>query len=184
MRCKECKETFEPRVFLQKFCKQNNKCLTSEALYLLDKKKKADKKKWNKEKKILKEKLKTKSDYEKELEKVFNAYIRERDKLRPCISCNAKAGTYRITAGHYYPAGSYKNVRFDEKNVWGQCWFNCNKNRHGNLAEYRIKLIERIGIEEVNFLDQRRLQEKHYTIPELIIKKLEYKEKLRKLKLL
>lgn len=172
--CKICKIKFEP--------KYSSVQMTCTVRCAIEYGKILQAKAWRKEKKILKEKLKTKSDYEKELEKVFNAYIRERDKLRPCISCNAKAGTYKLTAGHYYPAGSYKNVRFDEDNVHGQCWFNCNKNRHGNLAEYRLRLIERIGKKEVEFLDQRRLKEQHYTIPELILKKQDYKEKIRLLK--
>ena len=95
--------------------------------------------------KEIKESLKTKKDYEKELETVVNKYIRLRDKDKPCISCNKPAGSYKITAGHYYPAGSYKNIRFDLDNIHGQCWYNCNKNRHGNLIEYRKGLIERIG---------------------------------------
>ncbi len=130
----------------------------------------------------MKQSLKTKKDYEKELEPVFNEFIRRRDKELPCISCDAKAGTYTSTAGHYYPAGSYKNLRFNEDNVHAQCWYNCNKNRHGNLQEYRIRLIERIGIERVEQLDKDRLKPLKLTIPELVLMKQEYKEKIRILK--
>jgi len=181
-RCKSCKEKFETKEFLQKFCKGSIDCLTAEGLYKLDKHKKQKDKERRLEKKVLKEKLKTKSDYEKELEKIFNHYIRERDKLLPCVSCGAEAGHYKLTAGHYYPAGTYKNLRFDEENVFGQCWFNCNKNKHGNLQEYRIELEKRIGTDNLEALDIRRLTPKHYSIPELIELKQVYKEKIRQLK--
>ncbi len=155
--------------------------MTCSAKCAIDYAKKLEQIKWKKKKKELKESLKTKKDYEKELERIFNRYVRLRDKNLNCVSCGARAGSYKITAGHYYPAGSYKNVRFDEQNVWGQCWFNCNKNRHGNLAAYRLGLIERIGEEEVKKLDQRAQTPRHYTIPELIELKEIYKEKIRKL---
>src|SRR4030067_255462 len=49
MKCKNCHINFKPTQFLQKFCRTNDECLLKEALYLLDKKKKADLKKSKKE---------------------------------------------------------------------------------------------------------------------------------------
>lgn len=181
-RCKSCKEKFEPKEFLQKFCKGSIDCLTAEGLYKLDKHKKQKDKEWKIEKKVLKEKLKTKSDYEKELEVIVNKFIRERDKSLPCVSCGASAGTYKLTAGHFYPAGSYRNIRFDEDNIHGQCWFNCNKNRHGNLQEYRVGIVSRITEKGLAELDKRARIPRHYSIPELIELKQVYKEKIRQLK--
>lgn len=133
-------------------------------------------------KKELKASLKTKQDYEKELEKVVNEYIRLRDFGKPCISCDAPYGHYRPSAGHFYPAGSYKNIRFDEDNIHGQCWFNCNKNKHGNLTEYRPRLIAKIGQERFDALEARRNVPAHYSIPELIELKVIYKDKIKNLK--
>jgi len=172
--CKICKDKFDPQF--------NSVQLVCSPRCAIEYTKKQKAKNWKKEKKILKEKLKTKSDYEKELEKIFNAWIRERDKALPCISCNAPAGTYKPTAGHYFPAGTYKNIRFNEDNVHGQCWFNCNKNKHGNLQEYRIGLIRRIGLQKVEALERRRLEPSKYSIPELIEMKVVYKQKLKALK--
>lgn len=114
-------------------------------------------------------------DYLKIAQQVFNRYIRLRDKDKPCISCGVKAGNYRITAGHYFPSTN-KSVTFNEDNLHGQCWFNCNSSKSGNLSEYRIGLIERIGIERVEKLEIQSRETKKYTIEELkvIIKK--YKE--------
>lgn len=172
--CKICKTKFEPQYnSVQMVC--GYKCSIEYA-------KKQKEKAWKKEKKELKQKLKTKSDYEKELEVIVNAYIRERDKSLPCISCDASPGTYKITAGHFYPAGSYKNIRFDEDNIHSQCWYNCNKNRHGNIQEYRPRLILKIGRDKVEALDRRAREARHYSIPELIEMKVIYKDKLKQLK--
>lgn len=142
---------------------------------------KAVMKKCRKRTKDQKEAMKGKQDYEKELEKIFNKYIRLRDKDQPCISCDAEAGTYTMSAGHYYPAGHYKNIRFDEDNVHGQCWFFCNKNRHGNLSEYQPRLIIKIGEQAFKDLVQRRLVPAHFTIPELKDMIEHYKLKVKRL---
>jgi len=176
--CKVCKTKFEPQFnSVQPTC--GYKCAIEYAKNLREKK---EKKEWKARKKVLKEKVKTKSDYEKELEKVFNEFIRERDKHLPCVSCGAPAGTYKLTAGHFYPAGSYKNLRFTENNVHGQCWYNCNKNRHGNLQEYRVGIVSRIKREGLEELDKLARIPRHYTIGELILMKEDYKERIRKLK--
>lgn len=169
-KCKICKDKFTPIRPLQMVC--GYQC---SAIYAKEQKRKS----WRKEKKKRKEAMKTKQDYEKELEAVVNRFIRLRDKDKPCISCGAT--NYTMSAGHYYPAGSYKNIRFDEDNIFGQCWYNCNKNKSGNLAEYRIGMIERIGIERVKALDERRLIPAHFTIPELKEMKIKYKKKCKEL---
>lgn len=91
----------------------------------------------------------TVSGLTQKLVKVFNAYIRERDKNKPCISCGSFTD---LQAGHFYPAGHYTSLRFNEQNVAGQC-VRCNYFLSGNQNEYRKGLIQRIGIEEVEKLD-------------------------------
>jgi hypothetical protein len=147
--------------------------------YSNDLKAKKDSKDWKARKKSLKEGLKTNQDYYQAALKVFNEYIRIRDKNKPCISCQAPPGTYKITSGHYYPQGTYRSVALNEMNAHGQCWFNCNKNKSGNLGEYRIALIEMYGIDKVEELDELRLIKKHYSIPELILEKEYWKQKIK-----
>jgi hypothetical protein len=129
----------------------------------------------------MRENLKTKKDYEKELEPIFNEFIRLRDEGQPCISCDAIWGTYKVNAGHYYPAGTYKNLRFDEENVHNQC-VHCNQHKHGNLSEYAIRIPNRIGAIAFDLLQQRRLVPANYSIPELIEMKVIYKDKVKELK--
>ena len=179
LKCKCCKERFTPinNNSLQKYCMQKDECITAHYTYV----KTIQRKSWNKRKREAKEKLKTKQDYEKELEPIFNEFIRKRDKDKPCISCGKKAGAFTLTAGHYYPAGSYKNLRFDEDNVHGQCWWDCNKNKSGNLIEYRIGLINRIGKARVATLEAHRLVGMKYSIEELKEMKIHYKQKIKDL---
>jgi len=172
--CKVCKTKFEP-----KYSTVQMTCSVPCAIEYTKQKKQKD---WKKRKQVIKKSLKRKQDYEKDLEKVFNQFIRLRDHALPCVSCGAKAGSFKLTAGHFYPAGSYKNLRFNENNVHGQCWWNCNKNRHGNLQEYRIGIISRITEDELKELDRLAQVPRHYSIPELLELIEIYKEKVRILK--
>jgi uncharacterized membrane protein len=157
-KCKYCKSTFEPIAFLQKNCFDPN-CVTE---WINETKQKE----WKKKKAKLKLDLMTKSDYMKLTQIVFNKYIRIRDKNKDCISCGAKAGTYTLTAGHYFPSTN-KSVTFNEDNLHGQCWFNCNSSKSGNLAEYRIGLIERIGVERLEQLEAESRKTRKFNIEEL-----------------
>lgn len=97
----------------------------------------------------------------KKATEVFNAWIRKRDDQGgwfTCISCGenktiknyARGGNYH--AGHYYP-GTDSALKYNEINVNGQCG-KCNTHLHGNQTGYRIGLIKKYGIEEVEKLEQ------------------------------
>ena len=170
MRCKVCKDKFEPKYFLQKTCFEPD-CI-------IKYKNQVKSKEWKKEKKRIKERLKTHSDHVQELQKVFNKFIRLRDVNQLCISCN-KPLPVKYDAGHYRSCGSSPEHRFNEKNCHAQCVY-CNQHLHGNLIEYRKGLIKRIGVEEVELLENYIIPLK-YSIPELIEMKVIYKEKIKKL---
>jgi len=51
-------------------------------------------------------------------------------------------------AGHYFAAGSYPALRFNETNVNGQC-LRCNNFLHGNLINYRKGLVRKYGEKKV-----------------------------------
>jgi len=67
-----------------------------------------------------------------------------------------------LQAGHYYSAGKYSCLRFNEDNVHGQCK-SCNYFKSGDLLNYRMNLIERIGKEKVEKLDLIASQAKRQT---------------------
>ena len=174
---KECGIMFIPkRTTIEKVC--SYQCASAYAKQLREKK---EKKEWDRRKRKMQDNVKTKKDYEKELQKIFNEFIRLRDRNKPCISCDAAPNTYTINAGHYFPSGSYKNLRFNEDNVHNQC-VHCNQHKHGNIVEYSLNLRERIGVDRFNALQDARNISRHYSIPELIEMKVIYKDKVRKLK--
>lgn len=170
MRCKVCKVKFEPKFFNQKVC-LNAKCVLINS-------KEVKAKEWAKTKKVKKESLKTKQTYVKELQVIFNRFIRLRDKDEPCISCGKKLGT-KFDAGHYRSAGGNPELRFEENNVHAQCVY-CNQHLHGNLINYRLGLIERYGLAVVDWLEIQH-EPKHYSIDELKKMKEYYKQQIKKL---
>lgn len=89
-------------------------------------------------------------------ERHFNTYIRKRDSdgyFFTCISCAKLKSIRQMNAGHYLSAGHNGIVRFNENNVNGQCGSYCNRMLHGNLINYRIGLVKKIGEEKVKELE-------------------------------
>ena len=168
MRCKNCRNKFEPVRFNQKFCLKDE-CLKA---FVEDVKQKE----WKKTKAKLKNDLKTTTDWLKEAQKVFNTFVRLRDRGKPCVSCGGSLGE-KYDAGHYFSMGGHKAVTFDEDNVHAQC-VTCNRYKHGNLLEYQIGIEQRIGAAKLVELQGRAHLEKRWGVDELkeIIKI--YKKKL------
>jgi hypothetical protein len=106
---------------------------------------------WKQRKSELKKANKNASDYRNELQVIFNTWIRLRDSDEPCISCGVPLWG-KFDAGHFHSVGDYPNLRYHVDNVFGQC-VECNRHKRGNIHEYRINLIKRIGIERVEALN-------------------------------
>lgn len=87
----------------------------------------------------------------KQAQEAFNAWIRARDELRPCVSCG-RHHQGKWNAGHYLSTGARPELRFDENNVHKQCE-PCNTSLGGNLILYRLELIRRICQAEVDRLE-------------------------------
>lgn len=85
-------------------------------------------------------------------------FIRKRDEGKPCISCKQSYHS-DFHAGHFYKAELYPTLRFDIRNIHGQCP-NCNLRKDGNFAEYRFGLIKRYGEDYVKELDELALMDK------------------------
>lgn len=170
MRCKNCKEKFEPIRFNQKYC-LNKMCVDAWV-------QEAKVKNWKKKKKKMQEDLETVQDLVKAAQLVFNKFIRMRDKDELCISC--KQIPKKVNAGHFYNANNHWNVRFDEDNVHVQCE-RCNSYLSGNLIEYRQNLLTKIGLERFGQLEAKARVTRKFTKDELkeLIKK--YKKKVSEL---
>jgi len=179
-KCQNCKQQFEPRFnTLEKFC-WNHECKTIDALQKLEKINKNKSREWSQQKKRIQNSLKTSSNWKNELQKIFNLFIRLRDKNQPCISCGKKLPE-KYDAGHFHSVGSSPSLRFDERNVHAQC-VHCNRDKHGNVHEYRIGLIQRVGIDIVNDLEKNRHVPSHLSTPEIIDFIELYKIKIKKMK--
>ena len=171
-KCKHCKKEFKAIHFNQKYC------FDEECRNVWIETEKA--KQWVKRKRELKQESETVQELMKKAQKYFNAYIRERDKDKPCISCGAELKG-KFDAGHYYSSGGHKSVTFNEDNVHGQC-VHCNQHLHGNLVNYQIGLTERIGEHKVFELHELAHKERKYTREELRDLIELYKKKTKELK--
>lgn len=171
-KCVTCKEKFTPQANTQICCSPF--CAVE-----YTRKKKA--KQWSKYKKEAKEKLMTKSDYLNIAQKVFNTYIRLRDKNKPCVSCDKPYKENDINASHFFSVGAYPNLRFNEFNVHSSC-IRCNKELHGNINEYTIRLPVRIGQENYDQLLKDRNKPLKLDITEVKDLIEFYREKIKNLK--
>lgn len=87
----------------------------------------------------------------------FNKWIRLRDSDRPCISCGKPppdlSGLHAgRDCGHFRSVGSAGHLRYTEANAAGQC-VHCNQYMAGNYTGFRKGQIERIGVEQVEALE-------------------------------
>jgi hypothetical protein len=97
-----------------------------------------------------KDDAKPRSQWLKEAQTAFNAWIRARDAGRGCISCGTHNG--KANAGHYLSTAARPELRFHPLNVHLQCE-RCNTYLHGNLIAYRAALMERIGSAQLEMLE-------------------------------
>jgi len=112
--CIECGKLFNQYNSLVRVCSTD--CAIKVAKVKV---KKEVSKQWKKEKKEIKEKLMTKSDYEKLLQKEINTIVRLIDKDFICISTQ-KPLNYKFDAGHFYSVGSNPSLRFNLLNIYAQ----------------------------------------------------------------
>ncbi|MBV6321929.1 recombination protein NinG [Duganella violaceipulchra] len=140
------------------------------------------------ERKADKEKLakfKRKADHVADCQKAFNAWVRFRDRLEPCIDCGRRAGAGSLTGGawdaaHYLSRGSHPHLRFDERNVFAQLK-GCNRPGGTTAASFRAGVIARIGLAAVEALEADNDPRK-YSVDQLIAMTAHYKQLLKNLK--
>ena len=171
MRCKNCKEKFEPKTFLQKYCFKDE-CMR---VFVEKTKEKA----WKEKKQKMQQDLETIQDYIKMTQIIFNRFIRLRDKGQVCISCQKNINGVQH-ASHYLSAGGHSAIRFNEDNVWVSC-YKCNVMLSGNQVEYRKALIKKIGVERVEWLEEHGSEIKKWTKEELREIMQKYKLKCKEL---
>lgn len=147
-RCKICKSEFMPKNSMIKHC--SPEC----GIELL---RTMNSKRIRKELVAYRNKNKSLSKWIQEAQVEINSYVRVRDHDKACISCNRLPGDIHLRgsafhAGHYRGRGSAPHLRFYLPNIQKQCAY-CNEHLSGNVVEYRIGLIKRIGIDKVEAIE-------------------------------
>lgn len=176
-KCRHCRDTFTPAKSLQVACSVD--CALAMAKAKNEKARQALALVERREVKARKEKLKSRSDHMRETQQVFNEWVRLRDADLPCVSCGRHhQGKY--DAGHYRTVGSNPALRFEPLNVHKQC-SPCNTQLSGDIVNYRIELVRRIGAEKVAWIEGPH-EPQRYTIEDLKALKAEYRAKLKDLK--
>lgn len=104
---------------------------------------------------------------------LFSRYVRLRDCIKTtgttthghCITCGKVYPIENLQAGHFI-AGRSNAVLFDEKGVFAQCYA-CNVGLHGNVLEYRRKIIEMYGEGADEEMEIASKKTKKFTIHDL-----------------
>ena len=170
-KCKVCEGLYTPFNTIEKWCSID--CAIE--LAKINRQKKLDKQHRQRKREL---KDNDRKFHIQKTQTLFNRFIRARDHEEMCISCGRNHnGQYH--AGHYRSIGANPELRFCEYNCQKQC-SPCNSYLSGNLINYRINLIHRIGLEKVEWLEGPH-KAQNYTIEDL--KKLQelYKRKIKEM---
>ena len=180
--CRVCKAPFQPSRPLQTCC--SPECALTQAKAT---RAKAEMIAGIADRKVIKVKLeaiKPRGKLIAEADRAFCAYIRKRDQLAgyACISSGKPLdwSGNNVDAGHYRSRGSAPHLRYDERNCHAQSKHD-NRYLSGNAVDYRIGLISRIGLAEVEALEADQKPRK-YSNDDLIAINAKYVAKLKALK--
>lgn len=113
---------------------------------------------------------------------VMNQYVRLRDRLKGCVSCDRPVtwqGQWH--ASHFRSVGAASAVRFNLWNIHKSCSI-CNNWKSGNLSEYEPRLRAKIGDEKVDWLRTQN-QPAEYSIEYLQRLIRVFKKKIKRLTL-
>lgn len=194
--CRICGDEFDPRSTLQRTC--GPKCALEDHRQKHERRERAKQRRLEQEERKSirerKEALRTKPEWISLVQNAFNRFIRLRDEGLPCISCGASEEDVERDqswkfggawdCGHFLSVASHPELRFHEDNAHRQCK-SCNggsgnwgrKNRTVS-ADYRDNLVEKIGLERVEWLEGPH-DPANYTIEELRELLAHYRKKVR-----
>jgi hypothetical protein len=147
---KGCKVKFEQ--FNSLHCSCSPKCAIS---IVREKNEKKDKEIRQGARKQL-ESLLPASHWTKKAQAAMNTYIRARDYGQPCICCGSEMNWHKmggaVDASHLRGTGAAPHLRFNCYNIHAGC-VKCNRFLSGNITAYRVRLVEKIGVERVERLE-------------------------------
>jgi len=159
-KCKQCKAPATIMVNLHSFCSYDHA-----TEWAMAQKAKAYKAETVRRKRELLDN--DKDHWKAKAKKACHLYNRTRDRYLPCISCGT-IETKQWDAGHYIPSHRGAITRYDERNINKQCC-QCNDGNKGsgNITMYRIGLVKKIGVDQVEELESICHEVKRWTLQEL-----------------
>lgn len=158
-KCPICTTEYMPRSSLQKVC-HNYRCAMEFNRQVDERNAAREKRKQERlqrdDLRQRREKLKGKSEWNREAQAAVNKFIFWRDYGDPCIACG-KPLNYGVRGGavdasHYRSRGAAPWLRFNIFNNNAGC-VHCNRDLSGNLIPYRINLIEKFGLHRVERIE-------------------------------
>lgn len=108
----------------------------------------------------------------------FQPWVRKRDKDLGCIVCGRKDKSL-YHAGHFMSVGSRPELQFHPYNCHKQC-MGCNTSVSSVAGRYRKNLVDRIGLEMVEYLETYHATVK-WTVEEIKEIKAHYLELIKTL---
>lgn len=178
MKCKACRQPFEPRNSMQRVC--GFEC----ALALVKKQKERSAallaKEERRERAVLRVKLMPRGELLASVQSACNRYVRLRDAGKPCICCGKPIEDGMADAGHYISRGHAPELRFNLDNIHAQAR-GCNRGRTPVPRErFRAHMLARIGPDRLAALEGPHEPAK-WTRDELIAMRAEFNRMAREL---
>lgn len=146
--CRECGKDFIKSRTTQRVC--SPQCAILDSQKIAERKRK---KEWSAEKRVLKEKVKTLSDWKAELQTEVNRIVRLIDFKVPCISSGATTG--QAHGGHYISRGSNDTIRFNLHNIFLQSAA-ANNHKSGDTINFQEGLKRVYGQEYFEYVEGLR----------------------------
>ena len=148
---RSCRASFVPSRSFQSWCSTD--CALVIARQKQDRERKSLDKVERKAIRAAKERVKSRGEYAKEAQATINRYVRLRDSGLGCVSCDKPASwAGQWHCSHFRSVGAAPHLRFNLLNMHKACSV-CNNHLSGNIAGYRPRLIERIGLGRVEWLE-------------------------------
>lgn len=190
-KCPICTTEYIPRSSLQKVC-HNYKCAMEFNRQVDERNAAREQRKQERlqrdDLRQRRERLKGKSEWNREAQAAVNKFIFWRDYGDPCIACG-KPLNYGVRGGavdasHYRSRGAAPWLRFNVFNNNAGC-VHCNRDLSGNLIPYRINLIEKFGLHRVERIEHDNTVRKFdieylKRVKSIFTRRARYYEKLRK----
>jgi len=153
-KCSICGTKFTPKFSSLEKCCSETDCRVKWSMQVVSKQKIAKEKKakqeYTKEKLEAKEKLKTISEWKKELQIEINSIVRAIDKGYPCIATGSFDG--KVNAGHYIGTLANPTIRFHLENIWLQSEHS-NTWKSGDTIRYQQGIVSLYGKDYLEYMN-------------------------------